>query len=122
MKNVIKYWKTLGCTRGILIYASENGRRIYERLGFTHENAMTLDTVNHEPSKCEIAEIIPTEYIDLERENKTAQSSELLMKKMMADYRNNSNNKKKILTIHIYKICCGVFPINWMHYSTTNRS
>jgi GNAT superfamily N-acetyltransferase/SAM-dependent methyltransferase len=42
MCSVMKHWKTLGCTEGALMYASQNGRRVYERLGFAPCGARTL--------------------------------------------------------------------------------
>eukprot|EP00854_Cymbomonas_tetramitiformis_P014061 gene14061-16623_t len=45
MQHCIEHWRTIGCLRGILLYASEEGRRVYERLGFGPGNAMVLDGV-----------------------------------------------------------------------------
>jgi len=39
----IEHWKAIGCTAAVLIYASDAGRRIYERLGFAKDNMLFLD-------------------------------------------------------------------------------
>eukprot|EP00326_Haptolina_ericina_P026254 CAMPEP_0181178306 /NCGR_PEP_ID=MMETSP1096-20121128/5654_1 /TAXON_ID=156174 ORGANISM="Chrysochromulina ericina, Strain CCMP281" /NCGR_SAMPLE_ID=MMETSP1096 /ASSEMBLY_ACC=CAM_ASM_000453 /LENGTH=694 /DNA_ID=CAMNT_0023266575 /DNA_START=24 /DNA_END=2108 /DNA_ORIENTATION=- len=43
MESVMGYWRSLGCERGVLLCASEEARRIYERLGFGEGNVMLLD-------------------------------------------------------------------------------
>eukprot|EP00617_Octactis_speculum_P002216 CAMPEP_0185773538 /NCGR_PEP_ID=MMETSP1174-20130828/73984_1 /TAXON_ID=35687 /ORGANISM="Dictyocha speculum, Strain CCMP1381" /LENGTH=544 /DNA_ID=CAMNT_0028460281 /DNA_START=63 /DNA_END=1697 /DNA_ORIENTATION=- len=34
MQACCMHWKACGCSKGVLIYASEEGRRVYERIGF----------------------------------------------------------------------------------------
>ena len=34
MQTCCMYWKSCGCSKGVLIYASEEGKRLYERIGF----------------------------------------------------------------------------------------
>jgi GNAT superfamily N-acetyltransferase len=41
--SCVEHWKAIGCTRGILMYASELGRRIYEKAGFAPGNVLMLD-------------------------------------------------------------------------------
>lgn len=49
-EHCVRHWKAIGCTRGILMYASDNGRRIYERLGFAQGNVLLLnDLANYMP-------------------------------------------------------------------------
>ena len=43
MVSYATHWKALGCLRGVLIHASHNGRRVYERLGFRPSNALAID-------------------------------------------------------------------------------
>jgi len=43
MEHCMNYWRRIGCQKGILIYASETGRRVYERLGFQPANGMVID-------------------------------------------------------------------------------
>jgi ubiquinone/menaquinone biosynthesis C-methylase UbiE/GNAT superfamily N-acetyltransferase len=45
MEQCILHWKKIGCNRGLLLYASEEGRRVYERCGFRPGNALFLDNV-----------------------------------------------------------------------------
>ncbi len=34
MQTCCMHWKSRGCSKGVLIYASEEGKRVYERIGF----------------------------------------------------------------------------------------
>ena len=34
MQTCCMHWKSCGCSKGVLIYASEEGKRVYERIGF----------------------------------------------------------------------------------------
>mgnify|MGYP002777988558 CR=1 FL=1 len=37
------HWEAIGCSRGILMYASESGRRIYQKAGFAAGNVLLVD-------------------------------------------------------------------------------
>lgn len=43
MRACLDHWRGIGCGKGVLLYASEDGRRLYERLRFRHHNAMVLE-------------------------------------------------------------------------------
>ena len=43
MRAVVDHWRTIGCQRGVLLCASDEARRIYERLGFGAGNMMLHD-------------------------------------------------------------------------------
>ena len=43
MRRVIQHWRMHGCQTGLLLFASENGKRVYEQLGFTQRNMMLVD-------------------------------------------------------------------------------
>ncbi len=43
MQQVKAHWKRLGCSAGLLLYVSDNGRRVYERLGFRSGNSLLYD-------------------------------------------------------------------------------
>ncbi len=43
MKATVEYWKKIGCLEGHLLYASDEGRRVYERVGFSRRNVLMLD-------------------------------------------------------------------------------
>jgi GNAT superfamily N-acetyltransferase len=42
MRMCVGHWREIGCKRGILVYASDNGRRVYERLGFYPGDAWAM--------------------------------------------------------------------------------
>jgi GNAT superfamily N-acetyltransferase len=46
--SCVEHWKAIGCTRGILMYASEPGRRIYEKAGFAPGNVLLLNNLHGE--------------------------------------------------------------------------
>ena len=57
MRRVMEYWKGRGCSSGVLMYASEGGRRIYERLGFAPNYALSLmvqGSPNTPPPPCSL--------------------------------------------------------------------
>ena len=43
MRSIIECWRCLGCTKGVLLCASEEARRVYSRLGFGAGHMMLLD-------------------------------------------------------------------------------
>jgi len=43
MQAVIKHWTSIGCQRGVLLCASEEARRVYERLGFGPGHMLLLE-------------------------------------------------------------------------------
>ena len=43
MRRVISYWKKLGCDHGLLLYASKEGARVYQSLGFESKGMLALD-------------------------------------------------------------------------------
>ncbi|KAL1514753.1 hypothetical protein AB1Y20_003839 [Prymnesium parvum] len=43
MSAVISYWRSIDCQHGVLLCASEEARRVYERLGFKPGNMLLLD-------------------------------------------------------------------------------
>jgi len=47
MSAVAEYWRSIGCTRGVLMCASEEARRIYERMGFGPGNMMLIGPRAH---------------------------------------------------------------------------
>ena len=46
MEACISHWQELGCTEALLIYASEDGKRIYEKLGFKKGDALFLEDLS----------------------------------------------------------------------------
>eukprot|EP00316_Scyphosphaera_apsteinii_P015515 CAMPEP_0119316254 /NCGR_PEP_ID=MMETSP1333-20130426/39188_1 /TAXON_ID=418940 /ORGANISM="Scyphosphaera apsteinii, Strain RCC1455" /LENGTH=685 /DNA_ID=CAMNT_0007321855 /DNA_START=36 /DNA_END=2093 /DNA_ORIENTATION=- len=65
MQSVIDYWQSIGCQRGVLLCASEEARRIYERLGFGAGHMLQLDLLT-QPGPC-----LPTELVALPTERIT---------------------------------------------------
>jgi len=55
VERCIKHWHSIGCKSAVLIYASDAGRRIYERQGFAKDNLLFLDLL---PSKS-VANSVP---------------------------------------------------------------
>ena len=45
MACCVEHWRKIGCTRGILMYASELGRRLYVKVGFAPGNVLLLESV-----------------------------------------------------------------------------
>ena len=43
MKKVLKHFKDIWCSKAVLIYASEEGRRLYEKVGFKRGDMLVLD-------------------------------------------------------------------------------
>lgn len=43
MEHCMDHWRSIGCQKGILLYASEGGRQVCERLGFQPFNGMVID-------------------------------------------------------------------------------
>ena len=43
MRAVMDHWRDIGCKRGVLLCASEEARRVYQRLGFDAGNVMLLN-------------------------------------------------------------------------------
>jgi len=43
MRAVMEHWRLIGCKRGVLLCASEEARRVYERLGFGSGNVLLLN-------------------------------------------------------------------------------
>jgi GNAT superfamily N-acetyltransferase len=44
--SCVEHWKAIGCARGILMYASEPGRRLYEKVGFAPGNVLLLNDLH----------------------------------------------------------------------------
>jgi len=44
VEHCIEHWRTTGCSRAVLLFASEEGRRVYERLGFRPGPMLAHDT------------------------------------------------------------------------------
>lgn len=51
MESCIEHWRKLGCHSGFLLFASEEGKRVYCRLGFQPGDVMMIDVmaVSHPP-------------------------------------------------------------------------
>lgn len=53
------HWRSIGCQKGILLYASEAGRQVYERLGFQPFNGMVIDLNDNDASYSETTASTP---------------------------------------------------------------
>ena len=58
MQAVLEYWRSIGCARGVLMCASDEARRIYERLGFGGGDMLllNLDPSSERPESRELPE------------------------------------------------------------------
>jgi GNAT superfamily N-acetyltransferase len=45
MKACVRHWTDIGCHKGLLLYASEEGRRVYSKLGFVPANVLLIDNL-----------------------------------------------------------------------------
>lgn len=43
VQKCIDYWRSIGCTQAVLLYASEDGMRVYRRLGFAPGSMLAYD-------------------------------------------------------------------------------
>ena len=43
MEHVVAHWKNIGCQRGVLLHATDAGRRVYERCGFAPGSMLLLN-------------------------------------------------------------------------------
>lgn len=50
MEHCMEHWRSIGCQRGVLLHATDAGRRVYERLGFEPSNGMVIDLCQGEPA------------------------------------------------------------------------
>lgn len=67
MTQCIQHWQQLGCTKAVLIYASEEGKRVYQRLGFRPGCMLAIDlpvdeTCNSTPSPALMQEDVAATY------------------------------------------------------------
>lgn len=60
--SCVEHWRAIGSSRGILMYASELGRRLYEKAGFVNGNVLMLDNVLGDSPWMEVAAKCNTTY------------------------------------------------------------
>lgn len=56
MQRVKDHWESLGCTKGVLLHASDAGRKVYQKVGFEEGNMLTLDVASHTPPELSLPE------------------------------------------------------------------
>eukprot|EP00039_Didymoeca_costata_P028614 m.21725 g.21725 ORF g.21725 m.21725 type:complete len:698 (+) comp7217_c0_seq1:401-2494(+) len=76
MKRTLKYLADIGCKSSTLLYASEGGRRIYERLGFEHADNLVCDLTTTTTAAPETPASTPAPLEEQEEEEEEVETNE----------------------------------------------